>query len=54
MQALSIRSMTNPHSQSHLQFAQASSQTKNCKRACLSSNAFLPTLRIFFVIANIL
>jgi len=28
-----------PHIQAHLQFAQASTQTKNCKRACLSANA---------------
>jgi hypothetical protein len=27
------------HSQAHLQFAQASTQTKNCKRACLSATA---------------
>jgi hypothetical protein len=29
----------NPHSQAHMQFAQASPQTKNCKRACLSATA---------------
>jgi hypothetical protein len=28
-----------PHSQAHLQFAQAIAQTKNCKRACLSATA---------------
>lgn len=27
------------HSQAHLQFAQATLQTKNCKRACLSATA---------------
>ena len=31
------------HSQAHSQFAQAVARTKNCKRACLFSNAFLPT-----------
>jgi len=33
----------SPHSQAHLQFAQANAKAKNCKRACLSANAFLPT-----------
>ena len=33
----------SPHSQAHLQFAQANAKTKNCKRACLFSIAFLPT-----------
>jgi len=33
----------NPHSQAHLQFAQANAKAKNCKRAYLSANAFLPT-----------
>lgn len=28
-----------PHSQAHLQFAQANAQTKNCKRACLFATA---------------
>ena len=28
------------HSQAHLQFAQTNAGTKNCKRACLFSNAF--------------
>jgi hypothetical protein len=36
------------HSQAHLQFAQANTQTKNCKRACLSATAFLPTLKTNF------
>ena len=27
----------NPHSQAHLQFAQANTHAKNCKRACLSA-----------------
>lgn len=31
--------VVNPHSQAHLQFAQANAQTKNCKRACLFANA---------------
>ena len=31
------------HSQAHLQFPQANAKAKNCKRACLSSNAFLPS-----------
>ena len=29
----------NPHSQAHLQIAQANTHAKNCKRACLSANA---------------
>jgi len=29
----------NPHSQAHLQIAQANKHAKNCKRACLSANA---------------
>lgn len=33
------------NSQAHLQFTQADAQTKNCKRVCLSANAFLPTLK---------
>lgn len=33
----------NAHSQAHLQFAQADTGTKNCKRAYLFSYAFLPT-----------
>jgi len=33
----------SPHSQTHLQFAQAIAKTKNCKRVCLFANAFLPT-----------
>jgi hypothetical protein len=28
-----------PNSQAHLQFAQAMSESKNCKRACLSATA---------------
>jgi hypothetical protein len=28
-----------PHSQAHLQFAQANTQAKNCKRACLYADA---------------
>ena len=31
---------TSSHSQAHLQFAQANAKAKNCKRACLSANAF--------------
>jgi len=38
----------NPHSQAQLQFAQANVQTKNCNRACLFVNAFLPTLKTNF------
>ena len=34
---------TNAHSQAHLQFAPANAKAKNCKRARLSANAFLPT-----------
>ena len=33
----------NAHSQAHLQFARANAKIKNCKRACLSATAFLPT-----------
>jgi len=33
------------HSQAHFQFTQANAKTKNCKRAYLSANAFLPTLK---------
>jgi len=32
--------IANTHSQAHLQFAQATSQTKNYKRACLPAIAF--------------
>lgn len=35
--------LASPHSQAQLQFARANAQTKNCNRACLSANAFLPT-----------
>ena len=35
--------IANAHSQAHLQFAQAKAKSKNCKRACLSANTFLPT-----------
>lgn len=37
------RKLFSAHSQAHLQFAQADTKTQNCKRACLFSNAFLPT-----------
>jgi len=37
MQKLVIKA--SPHSQAHLQFAQATAQTKNCKRACLFATA---------------
>jgi len=33
----------NPHSQAHLQFTRANANAKNCKRACLSANAFANT-----------
>ncbi len=31
---------SNPNSQTYLQFAQANTKTKNCKKVCLSANAF--------------
>jgi len=40
--------IANAHSQAHLQFTQADPQFKNCKRACLSATAFLPTLKTIF------
>lgn len=36
---------SSSHSQAHLQFTRANSKTKNCKRVCLLSYAFLPTLK---------
>ena len=39
--------MPDTHSQAQLQFARANAPTKNCNRACLSANAFLPTLKLF-------
>jgi len=41
-------SKTSPHSQTHLQFPQTNTQSKNCKRACLFSTAFLPALKTIF------
>jgi len=35
----SLVQLANPHSQAHLQFAQAVPQSINCKRANLSANA---------------
>lgn len=40
--------MPDTHSQAQLQFARANVPTKNCNRACLSANAFLPTLKTNF------
>ena len=37
-----------PLSQAQLQFARANTPAKNCNRACLFSNAFLPTLKTNF------
>ena len=34
---------SSTHSRAHLQFAIANAKAKNCKRACLSANTFLPT-----------
>jgi hypothetical protein len=35
----------SPHNQTHLQFAPANSNAKNCKRVCLSANAFFADLK---------
>jgi hypothetical protein len=35
-------------SQAQLQFAQANTQFKNCNRACLLADAFLPTPKNYF------
>jgi len=45
---MDLRINSSPHSQAQLQFARANAQTKNCNRACLSANAFLPTLKTNF------
>lgn len=45
---MDLKINSSPHSQAQLQFAQANAQTKNCNRACLSANAFLPTLKTNF------
>jgi len=39
MEDLELNFKPTTHSQAHLQFAQANAKTKNCKRACLFSDA---------------
>jgi len=43
MDEIIIKNVAFPHSQAQLQFARANAQTKNCNRACLFANTFLPT-----------